>query len=70
MPSIRIVLSKHANDRRILYGLSKEQIKRCIQIGGRINQTNGYLASYTYLKVAYKKIDKNLYYVKTVYIKK
>ncbi len=70
MPSIRIVLSKHANDKRILYGLSKEHIKRCILRGGKIKQANGYLASYTYLKVAYKKIGKNLYYVKTIYIKR
>lgn len=66
---MRLILTKHANDRRILYGLSKEQIKRCIKMGARIKQTNGYLASYTYLKVAYKKVGK-AYLVKTIFIKR
>ena len=70
MPNIRIILSKHANDRRILYGLSEQQIKNCILRGSRLKQTDGFLASYTYLKVAYKKIGEDLYYVKTLYIKR
>jgi len=65
---INIILSKHADDKRILNGLTKEDIKNAIKFGSKIKQTEGYLSSYLYIKVAYKKLKENVYFVKTVYV--
>ena len=62
-----IKFTKHADFKRKLSGIEVEQIKRCIQRGSKIRQTDGYLASYTYIKVAYKKRG-NIYKIKTVYV--
>lgn len=48
--------------------ISKEDIKRAIKMGPKVKQTDGFLSSYAYLKVAYKKIGENVYKIKTVYI--
>jgi len=65
---IKIIYSKYANDKRVLYGLTKEQIERAVKRGATVNQTGGYLASYGEIKVAYKKLDKETYYLKTIYV--
>ena len=36
--------------------------------GAKIRQTDGYLASYEYIKVAYKIIGEDYYKIKTVFI--
>lgn len=64
---IKIIYSKHANDKRMLYGLTKEQIGRAVQRGATTPQTDGYLASYREIRIAYKKLGKNVYYLKTIY---
>ena len=69
MVEIVLIITKHAKEKMILLGISKEQIKRAIQQGAKTRQTKGYLASYTYLKVAYKEAGENCYKVKTVFIK-
>ncbi len=65
---VEIIYSKHANDKRILYGLSKEQIERAVKRGAISKQTDGFLASYREIKIAYKKLDGEGYYLKTIYI--
>ena len=47
-------------------GIDENQIIRAIKHGAKIKQTNGYLSSYTYFKVAYKKIGEDYYKIKTV----
>ena len=64
---INVIYSKHANDKRILYGLTKEQIERAGKRGATVKQTDGYLASYREIKIAYKKLSKEVYYLKTIY---
>ena len=64
---IKIIYSKHANDKRILYGFTHEQIERAVKRGATTLQTDGCLASYMEIRVAYKKLEKNVYYLKTVY---
>ena len=54
-----IQISKHA----------KEKIKRAIKMGSISRQTDGYLATYTYIKVAYKKRG-DVYRIKTVFVEK
>ncbi len=68
MSEIVLLLTKHAKEKMVIKGISKEQIKTAIQFGAKIKQTEGYLASYTYIKVAYKKLDVNTYKIKTVFI--
>ena len=63
---IKIIYSKHANDKRILYGLTKEQIERAVKLGATVKQTDGYLASYREVKIAYKKLNEEVYYLKTI----
>ena len=68
MPDIELKITKHAKEKMIIHGISKEQIKIAIQRGAKVKQTEGYLASYTYIKVAYKKIGANIYKIKTVFV--
>lgn len=65
---IQLKITKHAKEKMILLGISSEQVKRAIIQGATSKQTDGYLASYTYLKVAYKEIGENYYKIKTVFI--
>ena len=66
---IVLKITRHAKEKMILLGITKEQIKRAIQCGAKIKQTEGCLASYAYLKVAYKQIGENCYKIKTVFVK-
>ena len=63
-----IRLTKHASDKMLLLGLTRLQVENAIKRGSKFNQTDGYLAVYGYIKVAYKIIDRNVYKIKTVYI--
>ena len=66
---LRIKLTRHAKERMISRGLTKEQIKRAIKMGARIKQTDGYESSYTYFIVDWKKIGDDVYKIKTIKIK-
>ena len=50
-------------------GIDQDQIKRAIKMGSKSRQTDGYLASYTYIRVAYKKRG-DVYRIKTVFVDK
>jgi len=65
-----ILLSKHAQDKMALLGITKQQIKDVITKGSKFKQTDGYLSIYTYLKVAYKELKPDVYYIKTVFIER
>lgn len=64
-----IQLSKHAKEKMDIEGIDEEQIKRAIKMGSVSRQTEGYLASYTYFKIAYKRKG-DIYRIKTVFIEK
>ena len=68
MTKIKLKITKHANDKMLWLGISEEDIKRTILRGSKFKQTDGYLTIYTYIKVAYKKLNKNVYKIKTVMI--
>lgn len=65
---MELLLTNHAKQQMAERGITKEQIKLTIMRGSRIKQTDGYLSSYTYLIVAWKKLNK-YYKIKTVMIK-
>ena len=62
-------ISKHAKEKMDIEGIDEEQIKMAIKMGSISRQTDGYLATYTYIKVAYKKRG-NVYRIKTVFVEK
>ena len=62
-------ISVHAKEKMDLEGIDEEQIKMAIQRGSVSRQTNGYIASYTYFSVAYKKKG-DVYRIKTVFVNK
>ena len=62
-------ISLHAKEKMDIEGISEEQIKNAIKMGSITRQTDGYLASYTYLKVAYKRRG-DVYRIKTVFVEK
>ncbi len=63
----RLLLTMHAKIKMAELGINKEQIKMAIRQGATMRQTDGYLASFAGLKVAYKKIGEDLYKIKTVF---
>ena len=65
---MRLLITKHAKERIADKAISKETIIEAIKKGARIRQTDGYLASYGYIKVAYKIIGEDYYKIKTVFI--
>ena len=62
-------ISKHAKEKMDIEGIDEEQIKRAIKAGSITKQTEGYLAHYTYIKVAYKRKG-DVYRIKTVFVDK
>lgn len=68
MAKIALRLSQHATDKIFWLGVTKQQVAEAIAKGSKFRQTDGFLASYRYLRVAYKKIGENTYKVKTVYL--
>ncbi len=64
-----IKVTIHAKERMAKNAITKDMIKRAIKEGARQRQTDGFLASYSYFKVAYKKIGEDAYKIKTVFIK-
>lgn len=68
MAEIQLVLTKHAKEKMAMLGITKEQVKIAIQQGAKIKQTEGHLASFGYVKVAYKKIGETMYKIKTVFV--
>ena len=62
-------ISRHAKEKMDIEGIDEDQIIRAIKIGSKTRQTDGYLATYTYIKVAYKKSG-DVYRIKTVFVEK
>jgi len=65
---LKLLITKHAIDMMFERGIDEDQIIRAIKYGAKTKQTHGYLSSYTYFKVAYKKIGEKYYKIKTVMV--
>ena len=65
---MRLLITKHARDMMFERGIDEDQIIRAIKYGAKTKQTNGYMSSYIYFKVAYKKIGDDCYKIKTVVV--
>ncbi len=63
-----IILSEHAKTRMAEKAINIEDIKRVIKLGGKIRQTDGLLAIYAEIEIAYK-IRGDKYIIKTVKVR-
>jgi hypothetical protein len=66
---MRLIITKHAQQRMDLNGITEDQIRMAIQRGAKTVQTEGFLVVYTYIRVAYRIIN-DKYIIKTVMIEK
>ena len=66
---MRLIFTIHARERMDYHGISGEQIRVVIQLGAKMPQTDGFVAVYTYIRVAYK-IKGDKYIIKTVMIQR
>lgn len=64
---MRIVLKRHAQEAMIERGVTKEMVERVLKRGSKIRQTEGLLAAYGYVRVAYY-VRGDTYVVKTVMV--
>lgn len=60
-------ITEHAKQKMVIHGITKEQIIKTIKQGAKFEQTDGFLAKYSYIRVAYKKRGDS-YKIKTVYV--
>lgn len=65
---MELLITQHASAKMTARGIEEEQIKKIISYGSKVKQTDGYLAVYTYMSVAYKKLPDGRYKIKTVII--
>ncbi len=65
---MRLLITQHAREQMFERGIDEEQIKIVIQRGAKFKQTDGYLAVYSYMRIAYKQIEKDVYKIKTVMV--
>ena len=65
---MKLLLTRHAKERMAEKAVSLDMIREAIQKGAKVKQTDRYLASYGYIKVAYKIIGDDYYKIKTVFI--
>lgn len=65
-----LLISEHAKRRMAEHAITKEMVKEAIERGSKIRQTDGLLATYTYFQVAYKVVQKEVYKIKTVMVRK
>lgn len=64
---MQLKITKHAQGKMSAFAISKDMIKDAIKGGAKFKQTDGLLVKYKYFSVAYKKIGKDVYKIKTVY---
>ncbi len=62
-----LMITKHAQDKMSIEGISILQICDAINRGSKFQQTDGLLTKYGYFSVAYKKLN-NKYLIKTVFL--
>lgn len=62
-----IEITEHAKQRMVIHGITKEQVKKTVEQGARFEQTDGFLAKYSYIRVAYRKSG-DIYRIKTVFV--
>ncbi|MDP3640590.1 MAG: hypothetical protein Q8R53_05340 [Nanoarchaeota archaeon] len=62
-----LIVTKHAQEKMHVEGIAVQQIIEALGRGSKYQQTDGFLAVYSYYSVAYKKLGTK-YLIKTVFI--
>ena len=62
-----IIITRHAQEKMHIEGLGVDQVIEALERGSKYQQTDGFLAVYSYYSVAYKKLGTK-YFIKTVFI--
>jgi len=62
-----LIITKHAQEKMHAEGISIQQIIEALERGPKYQQTDGFLAVYSYYSVAYRKIESK-FLIKTVFI--
>lgn len=65
---MKLLITQHARDMMFERGIDENKIIMAIQRGAKVKQMEGYLTTYSYLSVAYRKLDEETYKIKTVMI--
>ena len=66
--TMELIFTTHAKSQMVERGVSEKQVIDAIKKGAKVMQTDGLLASYGYIQIAYK-VQGNKYIVKTVIIR-
>lgn len=66
---MRLIFTLHAKERIDHYGITEEEVRKAIKMGAKTPQTDGLVAVYTYVRVAYK-VRGDAYIIKTVMIER
>jgi len=66
---MKLIITLHAQQRMDQYGITEEHLKVAIQRGAKFPQTEGLVAVYTYIRVAYRIVSEK-YIIKTVMIQR
>jgi len=66
---MELIITFHAQQRMDQYGITEEHLKAAIQRGAKFPQTDGLVAVYTYIRVAYKIVGEK-HVIKTVMIQR
>ena len=66
---MELIITSHAQQRMDRHGITPEQIRLTLQRGAKFQQTDGLVAIYTYVRVAYKIVG-DKYIIKTVMIER
>lgn len=66
---MQLKITMHAQEKMIACGISIDDIERAIAHGSKTKQTEGFLSCYLYYCIAYRIIGKNIYKIKTVYLR-
>ncbi|HLD04347.1 MAG TPA: DUF4258 domain-containing protein [Candidatus Nanoarchaeia archaeon] len=62
-----VKFTQHAAEQMLERGITKSEVIRVMQRGSRIQQKEGWLVVFAGMGVAYRKINKDTYRVKTVF---
>lgn len=66
---MKLILTIHAKNRMDHHGITEKEIWNTLKMGAKTPQTDGFVAVYTYIRVAYKVRGEN-YIIKMVMIER
>ncbi len=64
---MRLIITAHARDQMHDRGITKREVLLAIERGSKFRQTDGLLAVYSYVRVAYRVVN-GKYIIKTVMV--